>query len=108
MKQASSNTLRQAESRSWGFVSNHLHVLACISRHPETTIREIAAAVGISERAATEIVNDLARTGYITRSRIGRRNNYTLHPDKPLRHDLHAHHTIGELLDFLNHGIAPS
>ena len=45
-----------APKRSWTFLSNHGHVLVCLSRSPELRLREIAAEVGITERAAHAIV----------------------------------------------------
>ncbi len=64
-------------------------------------LRDIAAFVGITERAAATIVNDLVEAGYLTRTRIGRRNKYEVHDQLPLRHPLHRHHTVGELIKFL-------
>jgi hypothetical protein len=111
MKQTSANARTRGggpstrDSGSWLFLSNHLHVLACISRDPQATIREIGDSIGISERAAAQIVTDLEQAGYLTRSRVGRRNSYQLHLELPLRHPLHGHRTIGQLLDFLNDGL---
>jgi hypothetical protein len=90
--------------QGWRFISNHVHVLACISRDPEVTIRELALRVGVTERSAATIIGDLERGGYLTRARRGRRNHYTLDPAVPLRHPLHRHRTIGDLLAFLNEG----
>lgn len=90
---------------SWLFLTNHVHVLASISRAPDATIRQTATSVGISERAAAQIIKDLEEGGYLTRTRIGRRNRYLLHRDLPLRHPMHRHRTVGELLDFLNYGL---
>jgi DNA-binding transcriptional regulator PaaX len=64
-------------------------------------LRDIAAFVGITERAAATIVNDLVEAGYLTRTRVGRRNKYEVHDQLPLRHPLHRHHTVGELIKFL-------
>jgi DNA-binding transcriptional regulator PaaX len=64
-------------------------------------VRDIAAFVGITERAAATIVSDLVEAGYLTRTRIGRRNKYEVHDELPLRHPLHRHHTVGELITFL-------
>ena len=64
-------------------------------------LRDIAASVGITERAAASIVNDLVEAGYLTRTRVGRRNEYLVHDQLPLRHPLHRHHTVGELIAFL-------
>jgi DNA-binding MarR family transcriptional regulator len=89
------------DNRSWRFVTNHAHVLACIAADPDARLRDIAVTVGITERTAAQIVSDLERDGYLTKTRIGRRNRYEIHSELPLRHPEHRHHTIGELIAFL-------
>ena len=84
--------------RGWTFLTNHAHVLVCIAEDPDIRGRDIAAKVGITERAAQAIIADLVADGYVTRTREGRRNRYRIHPDGPLRHPLEQEHTIGELL----------
>jgi DNA-binding IclR family transcriptional regulator len=83
---------------SWTFLSHHAQVLLCISRDPDTRLREIAAAVGITERAVQAIVNDLVAEGYVERMRLGRRNHYTVDPAVPLRHRLQNDLDAGTLL----------
>ncbi len=61
-------------------------------------LRDIAVAVGITERAAIRIVSELEEAGYITRERFGRRNRYEIVGDKHLRHPLEAHHSIKGIL----------
>lgn len=61
-------------------------------------LRDVAVAVGITERAAQRIIAELVADGYLTRRRDGRRNHYDLHPELPLRHPLEEHHHVGELL----------
>src|SRR3954464_4531822 len=85
----------------WRFVTNHAHVLEAIATDPTIRLRDIAASVGITERTAAQIVNDLEETGHLTKSRDGRRNNYEVHEELPLRHPQHRHHTVGELIRFL-------
>jgi len=85
----------------WRFVTNHAHVLEAIARDPTVRLRDIAVEVGITERTVAHIVNDLERAGYLTRSRDGRRNRYEVHNELPLRHPRHSHHTVGELIRFL-------
>ncbi len=85
----------------WTFFTNHAHVLLCIARDPGVRIRDMAVAVGITERAAQAIVADLVEAGYVVREREGRRNRYQLHPERPLRHPLETDHTIGEVLSLL-------
>ena len=85
----------------WRFVTNHAHVLECIAADPTIRLRDIAAAVGITERSAAQIVSDLEQAGYLTKKREGRRNAYKVHDQLPLRHPQHRHHTVGELIRFL-------
>lgn len=85
----------------WRFVTNHAHVLECISADPRARLRDIAAGVGITERTAAHIVNDLEQAGYLTKSRDGRRNRYEVHGELPLRHPRHRHRTVGDLIRFL-------
>src|SRR5215218_8366825 len=85
----------------WRFVTNHAHVLACIAADPTVRLRDIAATVDITERSAAHIVTDLEEAGYLTKTRDGRRNRYEVHGQLPLRHPHHRHHTVGELIRFL-------
>jgi hypothetical protein len=87
--------------RVWRFVTNHAHVLACIAADPGARLRDIAATVGITERTAGQIVSELEQAGYLTKTRVGRRNTYVVHGELPLRHPEHRHHTVGELIRFL-------
>lgn len=91
---------------TWTFLTNHAHVMVFLGRDPHARIRDVAAAVGITERAAQRIVAELERAGYLERRRVGRRNHYTLHVDRPLRHPLEGTHSIGDLLELLVSGPA--
>lgn len=88
-------------SGSWTFLTNHAHVLVCLARDPGIRMRETAERVGITERAAQRIVADLVRAGYLERTRVGRRNRYTINGELPLRHPLEEHGEIGALLRLL-------
>lgn len=94
--------------RSWTFLTNHAHALVCIARNRDVRLREIAADVGITERAAHKIVADLVAGGYVTRMRIGSHNRYDIHPELPLRHSLERGHAIGDLLTALEAAHTPS
>jgi DNA-binding MarR family transcriptional regulator len=74
------------DDRHWSFVTNHMRVLACIASDPNARLRDIATAVGITERTAAHIVTDLEQAGYLTKTRDGRRNQYTLDVRNKLRH----------------------
>lgn len=86
----------------WTFLTNHTHVLICIARDPGTRIRDLAEQVGITERSAQGIVGDLVDAGYVTRTRVGRRNRYAIRDDLPLRHPVEHGRAVGELLAALS------
>ncbi|MGO4533714.1 helix-turn-helix transcriptional regulator [Leifsonia sp. 2MCAF36] len=85
----------------WGFLTNHLHALYCVARHPGIRIREIAESIGVQERAAHRIVAELVEGGYLTRRRVGSRNFYELHPNQPLRREGLDEVAVGEILEVL-------
>ena len=86
---------------SWTFLSNHAHVLVCLALNPDARQRDVAAQVGVTERAAHRIVTELENAGVIKRRRDGRRNHYELDFSVPLRHPLEIHRTVGSLLEML-------
>jgi DNA-binding Lrp family transcriptional regulator len=57
----------------WTFVTNHGRVLLAVAVDPTRTIRQIAAEVGITERAVHRIIVALTNAGYLERIRVGRR-----------------------------------
>jgi DNA-binding MarR family transcriptional regulator len=83
---------------SWTFLTNHAHVLLTIARNPTVRLRDIAGTVGVTERAAQAIVADLEAGGYLSRTRVGRRNHYTVNPSGRFRHPAEANQEIGEFL----------
>ena len=90
-----------SDSSGWTFLTNHTHIVVCLSRDPETTVRNLALQVGITERSVQRILADLEQSGVITRSRQGRRNRYDLNLGFQLRHPLESQHTVEELLQAL-------
>jgi hypothetical protein len=86
---------------SWDFLTNHAHALVCVAHDPGIRLRDIASAVGITERAAHRIVSELVDEGYLLRERRGRRNHYEVVAALPLRHPLVKEHEVGELLEIL-------
>ncbi len=87
---------------SWTFLTNHTHVLLCLYRQPDQRLRDVALAVGITERMVQRVVAELVDAGYLHIQKVGRRNQYTVMSDLQLRHSLEIQHTIGELLDVLS------
>jgi hypothetical protein len=84
---------------SWTFLSNHAHVLICIVADPEIRMRDVAIRVGITERAVQRIVAELEAGGYLTITREGRRNRYTVNASLPLRHPVEGHRTLAHLIE---------
>jgi predicted transcriptional regulator len=93
--------MRQGGTPTWSFLTNHAQVLLCIAQDPGVRLREIGEAVGITERAAHRIVNELAAAGYISRTRKGRRNRYAIESHLPLPDPLAGQQKIGDLLAVL-------
>ena len=93
---------------TWVFLSNHAHVLLSVARDPDVRARDIAEQVGITERATQRILSDLLAENYLTKTKNGRRNRYTVNRRGHLRHPVFRELEIGPLLDILDQdGPAP-
>jgi DNA-binding IclR family transcriptional regulator len=88
---------------AWTFLTNHAQVLICIANDPGARLRDIGDRVSITERAAHRIVTELAAAGYITRTRTGRRNSYTVNTAAPLPDLVAREQNVGQLLTLLAH-----
>lgn len=95
-------TVYNRKVHRWQFLTNYTHVLLAVAENPAARLHDIAARVGITDRAAHRILTDLARAGYVTRTRRGRRVVYALHPERPLRHPSQEHRSVGVLLAVLS------
>ena len=86
---------------AWSFLTNHAAVLLCIAQDPGVRLRDIGEAVGITERAAHRIVGELTDAGYVSRRRVGRRNQYTIQSHLPIPDPLARGQRVGDLLAIL-------
>jgi len=86
---------------TWTLLTNHGHVMVYLARHPDARLRDRAVEVGITERAAQRIVNELVEEGYLLKKKSGRRNHYRLNRNAPMRHPIERDHSVGELLSSL-------
>jgi DNA-binding Lrp family transcriptional regulator len=86
---------------TWSFLTNHARVLLCIAAEPTLRLREIGDRVGITERAVYRIVNELVDAGYLSRQRVGRRNEYIVHREWPMTDRPSRAQPIGALLRLL-------
>lgn len=87
---------------NWTIFSNHGHVLFCLARDPGARLRDVAADVGITERAVQKIVRDLQDGGMISITKSGRRNRYRIHKKQKLRHELESRSKIRDLIRVIN------
>ncbi len=92
------------QKAEWTFLTNHTHVLICVHEDLSIRTRDMAARVGITERAVQRIISDLCEAGYLTRTREGRRNRYAVHSEKTLRHPVEAHCLLSGLLKTVENG----
>jgi predicted transcriptional regulator len=83
------------------FLSNHGHVLVALALDSQARTRDVADAVGITERAVQQIVSDLVGQGYLRKEKVGRRNRYEVVRGAHFRHDLEAGVSLGEFLDLV-------
>jgi len=88
----------RVQARGWTFLTHHARVLIEIAGNPSIRLRDIADRIGITERSTQGIVSDLEEGGYITRTRVGRRNHYTIDASRPFRYPTEADHRIEGLL----------
>ena len=86
----------------WTFLSNHAHALLFLAQNPDARLRDIADAVGITERFTHTVVTDLIEAGYLTSSKQGRRNTYQVNDELTFRHPLEQGARIGSLLDIFS------
>ena len=92
---------RDKTTPSWTFLTNYAHVLAVLHSNSEMVLREVAAEVGITERAVQRIIQDLEEGGFIERQRVGRTNRYQIQLAQHLRHPIESHRSIGDLLTLI-------
>lgn len=91
-------------SSGWTFLSNHGHVLVSVALDPDARMRDVADAVGITERAVQHIVRELLDQGYLRKEKVGRRNRYFVAQDAHFRHDLESAVTLGAFLELVAQG----
>jgi DNA-binding MarR family transcriptional regulator len=85
----------------FSFLTNHGLALLSIAEDPRIRMRDIAATVDITERAAQRIVSDLIAAGYVDRTRQGRRNQYAVRTDLSVSLPNQRDIDLGSLLSVL-------
>ena len=89
--------------KKWTFITNHGLVLLYISRNPQCTMRDMASALGVTERSIQRVLEDLEAEGYVTWQRTGKGNIYEINHSRELKHELTKDSIVGDLLNLLGH-----
>ena len=86
---------------NWSFLTNHARAVLFIANHPDGRLRDLADAIGVTERTAFGIVDDLTAAGYVTKQKDGRRNRYSIQHHLPLPDAIGRERTVGDILELL-------
>jgi DNA-binding MarR family transcriptional regulator len=81
----------------WGLLSNHALVLIHVVEHPSSTLREIADAVGVTDRAANSLLRAIEQDGIIARNKVGRKNVYSVDLEALMKHRSYGRFSIGQI-----------
>ena len=85
----------------WMFLTKHAMVLSLIAMHRCITAREMATAIGTTERQVRRVIANLSSAGYIGKRRAGRGVKYWINPDLSLRYNTHQEIAVGDFLEAL-------
>ena len=88
-------------NEGWSLLSTHGSVLFFIASKPESTHREIARALNVTEKRVADVIRHLAQAEFITVHRAGRRNWYSLNRDAHFRAPPFAHICVDEVVRIL-------
>ena len=87
--------------KDWSFITNHGLVLIYILRNCQCTMREMSAALNVTERTIKRILEDLKEAGYVTWQKTGKGNIYEIYSTRGLKHALTREVVLGDLLNLL-------
>lgn len=85
-------------AKKWGFLTNHALVLLHVYEHPNSTLREISHAVGITERATLSILRDMEEDQVVTRTKVGRNNHYEVNLRAVMNHQAQTPYTVERIV----------
>ena len=86
---------------TWTFFTNYGHILFLIALNPSISVKDIAKSVGITERATLRIISDLVKDEFITVTKKGRRNTYSINLKKQLRHEIEKNCMVGDIIKLI-------
>jgi DNA-binding MarR family transcriptional regulator len=64
----------------WGLLTKHGRLLGLLAQHADLRIKDIAEALGTTQRTAQVILGELIEAGVVARTKVGRRNTYQVGP----------------------------
>jgi hypothetical protein len=82
-------------------MASHGVVLFYIAANPNSTMREMADALYLTERRITGIIRDLGKAEMPEVSKVGRRNSYRVNQDARFRHPTLSHVRLGAFVKAL-------
>lgn len=94
----------QENELSWTFFTNHTHVLVYLALYGSMPLKDVALAIGLTERGVQRIVMELEASGVLSIEKIGRCNHYQINTEVALRHPLENHCNIGQILAIILKG----
>jgi DNA-binding Lrp family transcriptional regulator len=94
--------ISQSEPISISIFGSHGLVLFGLHAKPNTTVRELAISLGITERQVARLVKDLAQAGIIRVAKLGNRNTYTINEDIHWQHPSLPGVTLASVLRAVN------
>ena len=78
--------MKKKGERRWNLWSRQGSVLLYIALSPDATVKDIAASMGLTERAVWDHIGGLRRAGMILTRKDGRRNRYRINLEGPFKH----------------------
>jgi hypothetical protein len=85
----------------WSLMTNHAYVLIHVVEHPRSTLRDIADACSITERAALSLLRALEADAIVARRKEGRRNVYTVDVVALMEHRSAGKYSIAQIANAL-------
>ena len=82
-------------------ISSHGLVLFYLMRFNESTMKEAAACLELTERRVAAIISDLVDAKYLQIQREGRRNRYSINTQATFRHPTMSHLQLCEFTRLL-------
>lgn len=86
-------------------ISTHGLLLLCIASTEGQSVAGLAALAGVSERTASRIITDLVDAGYVTRTRTGTRNSYTVQAEAEVTDPVGRGWRLERLLGLSHHRV---